>query len=188
MPRAKFESAMQLGEEAEIERVYEWASVLDDSSYYELLGLLEIADDAAVKAAFHEFALAFHPDAHLDYDWHTAGVLRQVFQRGAEAYRVLSHPELRPRYDLSLAKGQLRLSDSEVPRSANVGVGAKSLDELCRTAGAKLYANRADALISKGDLAAAKRELLLALRADEANLELAERLDALDLALFAMGE
>ncbi|HEY3257024.1 MAG TPA: DnaJ domain-containing protein [Polyangiaceae bacterium] len=176
-----------LSDQADIERVYEWAAVLDSSSYYELLGLLEIADDAAVKVAFHEFALAFHPDAHIDYDWHTAEVSRQVFQRGAEAYRVLSNPDLRPRYDLALAKGQLRLGGSEVPRVANVGVGAKSLDELCRTASAKRYAGRADELISRGDLSGAKRELMLALREDGENAELAERLDALDLALFAMG-
>jgi DnaJ-class molecular chaperone len=176
-----------LADQADIERVYEWASVLDASSYYELLGLLEIADDAAVKVAFHEFALAFHPDAHLDYDGQTAQVLRQVFQRGAEAYRVLSNPVLRPRYDLALAKGQLRLGGSEVPRVANVGVGAKSLDELCRTASAKRFAGRADDLISQGDLLGAKRELQLALREDGENAELSERLDALDLALFAMG-
>jgi len=176
-----------LADQADIERVYEWAAVLDASSYYELLGLLEIADDAAVKVAFHEFALAFHPDAHTDYDQQTAEISRQVFQRGAEAYRVLSHPTLRPRYDLALAKGQLRLGGSEVPRVANVGVGAKSLDELCRTASAKRYAGRADELISQGDLSGAKRELMLALREDGENAELAERLDALDLALFAMG-
>jgi hypothetical protein len=100
---------------------------------------------------------------------------------------VLSHPVLRPRYDMALAKGQLRLGGSEVPRVANVGVGAKSLDELCRTASAKRYAGRADQLISEGDLSGAKRELMLALREDGENEELAERLDALDLALFAMG-
>ncbi|HEX7451887.1 MAG TPA: DnaJ domain-containing protein [Polyangiaceae bacterium] len=174
-------------DEADVARVYEWAAVLEDSSYYELLSVLEIADDAALKLAFHEFALAFHPDAHLDYDPELAAMSRTVFQRGAEAYRVLSHPELRPRYDLALAKGQLRLGGSEVPRVANVGVGAKSLDELCRTASAKRFASRADQLISEGDLTGAKRELMLALREDGANQELAERLDALDLALFAMG-
>jgi len=176
-----------LADDADIERVYEWAAVLDESTYYELLGVLEIADDASIKSAFHEFALAFHPDAHLDFDPETLAVCRRLFQRGAEAYRVLSHPELRPAYDLALAKGQLRLGGSEVPRVANVGVGAKSLDELCQTASARRYASRADALISQGDLQAAKRELMLALREDGENAELAERLDALDLALFAMG-
>lgn len=178
---------MSLAADADIERVHEWAAVLEVSTYYELLGLLEIADDAAVKAAFHEFARAFHPDCHLDFDPQTAAVLRRVFQRGAEAYRVLSNPELRPRYDLALAKGQLRLGDSDMPRVANVGVGARSLDELCRTASAKRFAARADDLISSGDLASAKRELMLALREDGQNQELEERLDALDLALFAMG-
>ncbi len=86
---------------------------------------------------------------HPEYDWHTAEASRQVFQRGAEAYRVLSHPMLRPQYDLALAKGQLRLGGSEVPRVANVGVGAKSLDELCRSASAKRYAARANALIRR---------------------------------------
>lgn len=175
-----------LADQADIERLYEWAEVLDASSYYELLGLLEIADDAAVKVAFHEFAQAFHPDAHIGCDRQTAEVLRRVFQRGAEAYRVLSNPTLRPRYDLALAKGQLRLSD-EASRLPTVGVGAKSLDELCRTASAKRYAGRADELISQGDLSGAKRALMLALREDGENAELAERLDALDLALFAMG-
>lgn len=176
-----------LADELDLARVYEWHSVLDESNYYELLGVLEIADDAAVKTAFHEFALAFHPDAHPEYDYHSADVLRAVFQRGAEAYRVLSHPALRPQYDLALAKGQLRLGGSDVPRVANVGVGAKSLDELCKTASARRYASRAAQLISEGDLTGAKRELMLALREDGENPELAERLDALDLALFAMG-
>jgi len=95
---------------------------------------------------------------------------------------------LRPRYDLALAKGQLRLGGDEVPRLAHVGVGAKSLDELCHTASARRFAARADDLISRGDLSSAKRELMLALREDGANPELADRLDALDLALFAMGD
>lgn len=176
-----------LADEANAKRVYEWAAVLDDSTYYEILGLLEIADLAGIKVAFHEFALAFHPDVHLESDADTAVVSGRVFQRGAEAYRVLSHPELRAQYDLALAKGQLRLGGGEVPRAANVGVGARSLDELCKTSSAKLYASRAEALISQGDLAAAKRELMLAVREDGENLELSERLDALDLALFAMG-
>ena len=111
-----------------------------------------------------------------------------MFQRGAEAYRVLSHPELRPRYDLALAKGQLRLGGSEVPRVANVGVGAKSLDELCRTASAKRYrGSRGRADFRRAISAAPSENCMLALREDGENPELAERLDALDLALFAMG-
>jgi curved DNA-binding protein CbpA len=148
------------------ERIEQWAEVLDDSTYYEILGVLEIAGDASIKQAFHEFALAFHPDSHLDADPETLARVRRVFQRGAEAYRVLSHPELRP------------------------GQGtAKSLDELAKSAAARLHAQKADELINRGDLRGAKRELQLAVHQDGGNNpELSDRLDALDLALFAMGE
>jgi curved DNA-binding protein CbpA len=171
---------------ANLAHLLDWVEVLDDSSYYELLGVLEIADPAGVQAAFHEFCLAFHPDAHPDCDAETLTLLRRVFQRGAEAYHVLSHPELRARYDLCLATGQRRLVAEEALRPASP-TGVQSLANLCRSAAARLHAGRADSLISSGELARAKGELMLALRADGENPGLSERLDALDLALFAMG-
>lgn len=170
------------------ERIRQWSEVLDDSTYYEILGVLEIAGEASIKQAFHEFALAFHPDSHLDADPETLREVRRVFQRGAEAYRVLSHPELRPKYDLAVAKGLTRLETNEVLKRPGQG-NAKSLDELAKSAAARLHAQKADELINRGDLRGAKRELQLALHRDGGNnAELADRLDALDLALFAMGE
>jgi DnaJ-class molecular chaperone len=74
------------------ERIRQWTEVLDDSTYYEILGVLEIAGEASIKQAFHEFALAFHPDSHQGADPETLRQVQRVFQRGAEAYRVLSHP------------------------------------------------------------------------------------------------
>jgi curved DNA-binding protein CbpA len=172
---------------ADIERIFEWDELLDVSSYYEILGLLEIADGAAIRKAFHEFAVAFHPDAFPEADEETADALVRVFQRGAEAYQVLSRPELRSDYDLALAKGQLRLDTSLPPPALTRASDIRSLDELCRSPGARRYAKRAETLITQGDLGAAKRELQMALREDGPNAELAERLDALDLALYAMG-
>ncbi|MGC4088879.1 MAG: J domain-containing protein [Polyangiaceae bacterium] len=167
-------------------RIDEWEETLDYSSYYELLGLLEIADEAAIRRAFHDFSQAFHPDAHPDADERTASRLRRLFQRGAEAYRVLVRPDSRADYDLSLAKGQMRLGIPSIPPGTVSSV--RSLDELCQTASGKLHATKADRLISQGDLREAKRELLLAWRAEpEPDPELGERLDALDMALFAMG-
>ncbi|MFZ5890293.1 MAG: J domain-containing protein [Myxococcota bacterium] len=167
-------------------RIEEWDETLDYASYYELLGVLEIADEAAIRRAFHEFSSWFHPDAHPSADEATAARLRRVFQRGAEAYRVLVRPDARADYDLSLAKGQMRLGIPSIPPGTVSTV--RSLDELCTTASGKMHASRADKLISQGDLAEAKRELLRAWRAEpEPDPELVERLDALDLALFAMG-
>ena len=174
-------------DQEDIERVFEWDSLIDQSSYYEVLGLLEIADTDAIRKAFHEFALAFHPDAFPHADDETADALRRVFQRGAEAYRVLSRPESRADYDLALAKGMLRLDATIAPAPLARPSDIRSLDDLCRSPGARRYAKRAEELISSGDLAAAKRELQMALREDGDNPDLAERLDAVDLALYAMG-
>jgi curved DNA-binding protein CbpA len=171
----------------DIERIFEWDALIDQSSYYEVLGLLEIADAGAIRKAFHEFAVAFHPDAFPDADEETADALRRVFQRGAEAYRVLSRADSRADYDLALAKGQLRLDSTVGPPPLARTSDIRSLDELCRSPGARRYAKRAEELISSGNLPAAKRELQMALREDGENPELAERLDAIDLALFAMG-
>lgn len=171
----------------DIERIFDWDALLDQSSYYEVLGVLEIADSSAIRKAFHEFAVAFHPDAFPEADEETADALRRVFQRGAEAYRVLSRPETRSDYDLALAKGQLRLDATFPPPPLHRPSDIRSLDELCRSAGARRYAKRAEELITSGDLTGAKRELQMALREDGENADLAERLDAIDLALFAMG-
>lgn len=172
--------------ERDLERLKEWDETLDFATYYEILGVLEIADEAAVKQAFHEFSLAFHPDAHPDVDDETAARLRRLFQRGAEAYRVLSTEGLRADYDLTLAKGHVRLGVPSIPPGSEPR--ARSLDDLCRSASGKLHAQKADRAISDGDLANAKRELWLALRCeDDPDPELRERLEALDLALFAMG-
>ena len=172
----------------DLDRAQRWAEVLDDSTYYEILGVLEIADDAAIREAFHSFAQAFHPDSHTDADEELLATVRRLFQRGAEAYRVLSHPELRVRYDMALDKGELRLQAGNIPQRPRMHVAAKPLDELCRSGGAKLCAKKADKLISAGDLAGAKRELEKALQFDGgANPALAERLDALEVALYAMG-
>lgn len=171
----------------DIERIFEWDALLDRSSYYELLGLLEIAGTEAVRAAFHEFAVAFHPDSFPDADQETADAVLRIFQRGTEAYRVLSRADSRADYDLALAKGQLRLDESAAPPPESRESDVRSLDELCRSPAARHHAKRAEALITSGDLAGAKRELELALRKDGENPDLVERLEAIDLALFAMG-
>lgn len=174
-------------ERQDYQRIFEWDSLIDQSSYYEVLGVLEIADTGAIRKAFHEFALAFHPDAFPEADAETSEALCRVFERGAEAYRVLSRHETRSQYDLALAKGQLRLDDSVPPPLLARQSDIRSLDELCHSAAARRYAKRAEDMITAGDLSAAKRELQLALREDGDNPDLVERLDAIDLALYAMG-
>jgi len=166
-------------ERIDFERLLEWADVLDDASYYEILGVPQDAPLEDVRHAFHQFALGFHPDSFRLADEQIKGCVRRVFERGVEAYRALSSAKLRSEYDLALAKGQLRLGRGE--RRAGVGVGAKSLDEVCRAPGAKLYARRSEELIAEGKLKEATFELWRALRAEDGpNPELIERIQALE--------
>jgi curved DNA-binding protein CbpA len=170
-------------EKLDLQRLAAWDDVLDDATYYEILGILHIADARAIRDAFHEFALAFHPDAQLELEPDARQVVARIFQRGVEAYRVLSSETDRARYDLALAKGLLRLESG----GARLATGARSLDELCRTAAARLYAKRAEDFITEGLLGRAADELLRALRAEDApNPDLAERLEALN-ALVKLG-
>jgi curved DNA-binding protein CbpA len=171
------------------ERLRAWDAQLDSSSYYEILDVDERAGDREIQGAYQRFARAFHPDVHVGSDAADLDLLKRIFQRGAEAYRVLKNPELRMRYDMALGqRGHLRLLPSDVPPPFDASAAGRPLHELCRSAGAKLAANKAARLIDEGDLAGAKRELLIALAHDgSANPALTARIDALEVALYAMG-
>jgi len=172
-----------------VERLAEWVDVIEDANYYEILGLLELADDEAIKIAFREFAVAFHPDMYVDASDEERDLAHDVFRRGAEAYRVLQDPVLRAKYDLALGQGHLRLIGGGPARRVEGQTAIQSLEEVCRTPAAKLCARKADQEISKGNLAEARRFLKEAEAHDDyENLELAERLEGLDLALFVMGD
>jgi len=172
-----------------IERVLAWHEVLDESSYYEILGVLQIASDDTIRRAFHVFAAAFHPDAHSGADPSTLKAVERVFQRGAEAYRVLTQPELRKKYDAGLERGRLRLAiDDSGARSPSANA-PPSLADLCRSPAARRAAQKAQELIDLGELRAARSELQEALRQDDdQNPALAERLEELDVELYEKGE
>ena len=170
------------------ERLHAWDAALDDSTYYEVLGVDERAGDREIQAAYQRFARAFHPDVHVGARAQQLDLLKRIFQRGAEAYRVLKNPDLRVRYDMARTRGHARLLPSDVPPPFDASAAGRPLHELCRSAGAKLAANKAARLIDAGDLAGAKRELLIALAHDgSANPALTARIDALEVALYAMG-
>jgi curved DNA-binding protein CbpA len=173
----------------EIDRLASWAEVIDDSTYYEILGVLELADGAAIRAAFHEFALAFHPDQHLAGSDLERRVAEYVFRRGAEAYRILSDPALRPQYDLAVARGSLRLIGGVASKPAAGALKLQTLEDICKSPAARLAARRADECIGRNDLGGARRLLREALTHDEYdNAALEERIEALDMMLFASGD
>jgi len=187
------------GDVEDLERLYEWADILDESTYYELLDLLELADEQAIRASFKKFSLAFHPDLYIDSSEDIRSLARRVFQRGAEAYRVLSDPELRSAYDLALAQGRLRLTEppsslhpapsSAARTTAPLASRARSLEDVARTPAAKLSALKAEREITQGRFEIARRYLKEALAQDDyENPDLETRIEGLDVAIFAKGE
>jgi curved DNA-binding protein CbpA len=170
------------------ERLEAWDAVLETYDYYELLGVSELADDGAIKASYHRFARAFHPDSHIATGARERAIAARVFQRGTEAYRVLSHPDLRVRYDMARTRGRLRLFPSEVPSAFAASADTRPLHELCRSAGAKLSAQKATRFIDAGEPARAMDELVRALAHDGgANPAIQERIEALEVVLYARG-
>jgi molecular chaperone DnaJ len=62
--------------------------------YYEILGVPKNADKAAIKKAYREMALKYHPDKNPGDK-----AAEEVFKEAAEAYEVLSNDDKRARYD-----------------------------------------------------------------------------------------
>jgi curved DNA-binding protein CbpA len=98
-----------------------------------------------------------------------------VFKRAVEAYNILSKPDLRIRYDVTLASGKLRMNPEDaLPEKAKPEV--RTLEMIALTEAAKKHARKADRLLAMGNLEAARIALVDATREDHGNDELKERL------------
>ncbi len=158
-----------------------WAEAVDGLDYYTLLGLERDANSDAVESAFHRFALSFHPDVHRDAPAAIQRATALVFQRAAEAQRVLRHPTLRLRYNRALLSGQRRLTDSSIPPPLDLAAALPQLHLSCRSAGAKLESQQAARAFTRGDLERARHCLERALGYDGgASPDLSRCLEALE--------
>ena len=84
--------------------IRQWLAVLDSISYYDLFRVAPAASADEVRAGFHSFAEAFHPDLHQWRHPQEQSAIGYIFTRGTEAYRVLSDPALRVRYDEAIPR------------------------------------------------------------------------------------
>lgn len=66
-------------------------------SYYEVLGVPRGSSEKEIKQAFRKLVRKYHPDM-------TPGVEGTRFRAIVEAYRVLSNPIKRQKYDRELAR------------------------------------------------------------------------------------
>jgi curved DNA-binding protein CbpA len=153
-------------------------AVVEDQSYYEILRVPSSSSAVDVKAAFHEFALACHPDQYVDESPEVSLAAGELFKRGVEAYKVLTRTEWRARYDEGLLHGKLRFVPGQTEKPPPPPA-TRTLEEIATTPRAKELAKRADRLISVGKLDDARVALVTALQDDYDNEELKERLAVL---------
>jgi curved DNA-binding protein CbpA len=153
---------------------------LDLLDYYTLLGLDAAASGDQIRAAYHAFALKFHPDRHVGGEEAKLDRAAQIFRRGAEAYRVLLDPELRRRYDVGLEKGRLRFdptADDEA-RSSRTPKGSETLS--VRSIKARPFARKAELAMKKKDWKTAHLNLKIAMQHEPDNPLLEARLAAVE--------
>jgi DnaJ-domain-containing protein 1 len=131
---------------------------LEESSYYQVLGVAADAPQELIRKAFHRRAVQLHPDRHRETPEPARGDVYALFKRMTEAYRVLLDPDLRRIYDASLAAGNLRLTDEW----ASAG-RPKSRDELLKTPGGQRHYRAAMDALGAGDLQGAELNFKLAL-------------------------
>jgi curved DNA-binding protein CbpA len=151
---------------------------LDQLDYYTLLGAAPTATADEIRLAFHAFARRYHPDRHAAGGAEKVGRAAQVDRRGAEAYRVLTDPELRRRYDAQLARGKLRLDPEEAsaPRARASLTGAVPL----HNPAARPFYVKAEQALRAGDLKQARLNLQIALRHEGDNPALAAKLASVE--------
>lgn len=153
--------------------IHQWLAVLDTLSYYEVFRVRPDASPDELRRAFHVFAEAFHPDVH---NWRPPAqkdALGRIYRRGTEAYRVLSEPGLRARYDQSLAGGVTRsealVTESESLASRPPPSRSSRPSDHVRVPAARTFVLRAEELMKKGDPGQAKLQLVMALSRDTGN-------------------
>jgi curved DNA-binding protein CbpA len=149
-----------------------WLTQLDQMSFYRILDLAPDASTDAIVSAFHVFSRTFHPDQHVARDADERVAVGRIFRRGAEAYRILSSPDLRRRYDEALARGEPHETASLVPAAyerSSVAAKPQRLEDHVRSQSARPFVRRAEELAEQGDLPRARLQIKLAISMDPGN-------------------
>jgi curved DNA-binding protein CbpA len=155
-----------------------YLSSLDKKTYYDVLRSAPDAGPPAIKSAFHSFSLLYHPDRYVDSPVEVGAVASEIYKRGVEAYRCLSRPATRERYDRALARGKIRVEPWH-PSTHPPPAPVRTLEMIAQTPRAKKFAQKADRLIAIGRLEGARVELVSASQCEPDNEDLAERLQFL---------
>jgi len=99
---------------AEIDKMLELVN-RKETTYFELMGVDELATPALVKRIYFKMARLFHPDAKPDlYKGEVRNKVETVFTRIGEAYNTLIDPEAKKQY---LDRLRTKVSDAEMEKA-----------------------------------------------------------------------
>jgi len=125
------------------------------NTHYEVLGIPEDATLRQVQAAFFLQSKHWHPDRLGVQAEDLKEAAAEVYKRVSAAYRVLADPAARAAYDDDLAAGAIPPSSPAVKRALS----------------AELAFQKAESFLARGNLDAAEREALLAVKLEPGRAE-----------------
>jgi DnaJ-class molecular chaperone len=156
------------------------AKLVDELSYYQLLELAPGAPASAVKQAYYAVSRKLHPDANRHLSGAESEALGRIARRVSEAYQVLRDQRRRQAYDAQLAAGSTRIPLAEAEARAEKQAQD---DYLGKTPNGRRFYGLARADLQRGDLAAAARNLKMALTFEPANEGFKKKAEEIRLAL-----
>ena len=145
------------------------ARILDEFDYYSLLGVPRGANGSIVRDAYYAQSRRFHPDVNRHQDEETRRSAERVSKRVTEAYSILRDPRRRKLYDervSSDATGAIRMPLVEAQAEAGRRAAAQQHGQ---TTNGRRYFALASADMARGDLAAASRNLQMAVTFEPGN-------------------
>jgi hypothetical protein len=145
---------------------------LERTNYYRLLEVPETASTSAIKQAFFDRSIEFHPDRFMRLpDEELRARIYDIFKRMSEAFKVLINPEARSHYDSNLAREVRYIEREHRP------LAVEDPTEDARTPAGKKFLHHAVLAEVEGKLKSARMYLSMALQCEPDNEELHARLE-----------
>ncbi len=158
------------------------SGLLDELDYYQLLEVPSDAPASAVKKAYYQATRRLHPDHNRHLEGEDGLRLQAIARRVAEAYQVLRDAQRRNAYDAQVAgdAGATRIRLVEAKAKA----GQDALEaHMGKTPNGRRFFNLSRSDIDRGDLAAAQRNLKMAMTFEPSNAVFKTKLAEIEEAL-----
>lgn len=145
------------------------ARILDELDYYTVLGVRRGANGSVLRDAYYAASRKFHPDANRHLDLETLRCAEQIAKRVAEAYSILRDARRRKLYDERLDSATS--STARMPLvEAQAEAGRRgTAEQLGQTPNGRRYFALASVDLARGNLAAAARNLQMAVTFEPGN-------------------